>query len=268
VFDDVINDGTGTPGCDGENDAAPPEDCYRYRMVALESDIDPAANPGARWFVEAWYVVRDEVNIFDNMGWREIFPTWRGDLSPDRWTPGTPGPFTQGSIVDLWLAQAGPGERAARGVASSDEGQVLVAARVLRVGGQWRYDYQIANYDLARAATSGAEPDLQILALDGLGAVRVEAANGAAGTAAAFADGDADGGNDWTAASGSDVTWTAPSPTAQLGWGQLMRFSLLSDHPPGNGTVQLVHAAAGSPASVAAASLVPDGEKIFFDGLE
>lgn len=268
VFDDILNDGSSAPGCDGLNDPPPADDCYRYRMVARESDIDPALHPGARWFIDAWYVVRDDVDIFNSMGWREIHPTWRAELNPPHWHPGTPGAFTSGSIVDLWLEHASLAERTARSVVSTSDGQVVVAARVRREGAQWRYDYHVANYDLTRATTEGMEPNLRIISHDAVDAVAVVAVNGATASASGFADGDANTANDWTSDSGSITTWSAPTADAQLDWGHLVAFSLLSAHPPGGGELRLAHAATGDPGEVSASTLVPDGEKVFFDRFE
>ena len=260
------------PDCDGQqpvSDRIPPgEDCYRWRMVARESAIDPAEHPGARWFIEAWYVVRDDADIFNTMGFREFTPVWRADATPQRWNPENLGPFRQGSIIDLWLEGASLAERTARTVVATGEGHALVAARVRREGTQWRYEYLVANHDLTRATTEGMEPNLRILTQDALDAVAVVAAHGADAVATGFADGDAEAANDWIASSGTTTRWSAPSGDAQLDWGHLMGFALLSDHPPGIGELHLTHAAAGDPSEVPATSLVPDAEKIFFDRFE
>src|SRR5690606_11573047 len=137
-----------------------------------------------------------------------------------------------GTVVDLWLSQASLAERSARSLADTGEGTALVAARVRHDGALWRYDYALANFDLTRTATSGSEPNLSILAQDAVGGVVVLPANGAAITAAGFADGDADAGNDWPGSSGGEAAWSAPDASAQLAWGQLMTFTATSAHPP------------------------------------
>ena len=260
VFDD---------DCDGNFDPPPADDCdYKYRMVAREDEIDPAQNPGARWFVDAWYVVRDDRDIFNTMGFREIHPHWLGGF-PARWDAGSLGAFRQGSVADVWLEQAAPAEWTHRTMLDEPDGHVLIAARVRRDGGAYRYDYAVANFDFARATTEGAEPNLRVTSNRGLDAFSVEHAHGAAASASAYRDGDATVANDWSATTDlAKTTWQAPNAAAHLPWGQLTSFTLHSPHPPGEGVATLVPVGAGEAGSLQAATLVPDASKIFSDRFE
>lgn len=271
VFDDVDTDTQdGLAGCDGVFDAPPSDDCdYKYRMVARESEIDPGQQPGARWFLDAWYVVRDDIDIFNTMGFRELQPQWLEGLTPPRWDSGPLGAFRQGTLVDLWLEQAALSDWTQRRLVQTSEGRVLVAVRVRRDGGAYRYDYVVANFDLSRAETDGAEPNLRVLSNLGLGALSVKHAYGATAIALDYRDGDAITDNDWLAQSDTlATTWTAPASTAHLAWGQLTSFTLQSPYPPGEGRVQLAMAAPGQPDQVIAESLVPDASKVFSDRFE
>lgn len=274
VWDDRINQ-SGVPpeewavGCDGVQDAAPVNDCYRYRLVARETDIDPALHAGARWYVDAWYVVRDDVDIFSTMGWRELHPAWRDDLDPARWDVGDPGPFVRGHVVDAWLARTPPSQWSARGLLEAANGHVLVGTRVRRVDGGYRYDYAMMNLDLTHAQTDGAEPDLRVVWQAGIDRFAVSPRDGATASARDFRDGDADAGNDWSAAvEGDDVAWLAPDAAAQLAWGSLAGFTLVSPHPPGPGHVRVSVPGIDAAALADIEALVPDGRQVLRDGFE
>ncbi|HET6604147.1 MAG TPA: hypothetical protein VFG21_08025, partial [Xanthomonadaceae bacterium] len=234
-----------------------------------ETGIDPALHPGARWFVDAWYVVRDDQDIFNTMGWREAVPVWGAGLSPPRWVLQLPSAFTAGTVLDAWLAAAPLSEWTGRTLIDSAEGRALVAVRARDEGSQYRYDYAVMNLDLTRPVTQGSEPDLVVERNLGLDAFAVTGAGSASMSEAGFEDGDTDPGNDWIAATDAlGTTWTAPQPSAELAWGQLMGFSLTSAHPPGDGGLALRFAEAGSPATLTAAGLAPDAAKIFSSRFE
>jgi hypothetical protein len=154
VFDDSPQ---GTPGCDGVQDFDfPPasQTGYAYRLVARESALERPANDGARWFMEAWYVVRDDIDIFNTMGWIEVNPVWVPPNPPTtatgRWDLGVvAGGMRTGPAIDAWVPPAATGAERSETLATP-EGQVRVAVRVTPVGGRWRYDYAVMNLDFAR----------------------------------------------------------------------------------------------------------------------
>jgi hypothetical protein len=269
------------PDCDGTQSpptgggfCAPPNtspagDGYSFRLRALESAIDPAANPGSRWLIDAWYVVRDDQDIFNTMGSREVFPT--PVATALRWNMGTPGAFVAGAVIDRWREGAAPGDESRRSDVAGAEGRLGVAARAHRLlDGRWQYDYAIMNFDYARVQTDGttAEPNLRILSHVGIDAISLDLANGATVDSAEFRDGDASGANDWVAANApGSHAWTAPGSNL-LGWGQLMFVRVVSTAAPGEGELRLRAGAAGTPSDYALDTLVPDGGNLFRDGFE
>jgi hypothetical protein len=265
VFDDVVN-ADSSPGCDGVQDYNPP-DPYTYRMVLRETTIDPALHPGATFYVDAWYVVRDDVDIFNTMGHRSLQPNYASGA----WRVGTLGPFHVGPVIERWLEAAGATEQTSLGEASAIEGRVRVATRVKRLpDGRYRYDYAVMNFDFSRVTTDPgtSEPNLRILSNRGFSAIDVALPDGASVDSSEFRDGDPDAANDWAAAAGVDTwRWTAP-PGVTFDWGSLVFLRLVSPNPPGSGEVVLGVADAGSPATLAAAALVPDGSRLFVDGFE
>lgn len=268
VFDDGLDAlGMGTPGCDSAQDAAPANDGYRERMVVRESDLDPALHPGADYLVDSWYVVRDDIDLFNTMGSRELAPVWSGT----RWdVSGSPPAYTQGSVLDRWLERAPPGVVRQRRLIETAEGRVLVAVRVHRnAEAQYVYDYALMNYDLTRPITSGAEPNLQVVRNHGLAQISLALLHGATVDVHDYRDGDASAANDWPGTVGADaVAWEAQDAQAYLEWGSLVTLRLESAAAPGPGLLQLAMAEAGVPAFQTASVLVPDASQLFRDGFD
>lgn len=268
VFDDGLNAlGVGTPGCDAVQDPPPANDGYRERMVVREADIDPNLHPGAVWFVDSWYVVRDDIDLFNTMGSRQLIPAWTGT----RWdVGGSPPAYAQGSVLDRWLERAPAEAQVQRVLVDTDEGRVLVGVRVLRrPDSKYVYDYAVFNYDLTRPITNGAEPNLQLLRNHGIAQMALSLREGAVAESHAYRDGDVDAGNDWpgTVSAGS-VAWEAPGAAAYLEWGSLVTLRVVSDAAPGKGVLQLALAEAGVPAFVVASVLAPDASQLFRDGFD
>jgi hypothetical protein len=235
IYDDVINT-NGTTGCDGVQDGESNGD-YGNRMIVREAQIDPALNPGARYFAEAWYVIRDDENIFNSMGSRELSPRWAGF-----WTFDIPAGavFAQGPVVDRWVDPLNPGTNAASVLHDLPDGHVRVASRATALGGgRWRYDYVVMNFDFTRATTQGAEPNLRVVTNEGLDGFEV-VADGVAGIGNYhFADGNATAGDDWTAAIvGGRIRWTGPAGSTQ-DWGELYAFGFEADAAPASGSAAI-----------------------------
>lgn len=233
--------------CDGRRDADNgllPDDAYNpaKRLGVRESEIAPALHPGARWFLEYWYVVRDEDQPWNNLGLMEVLPAkvrgqgtdpnayiWRFEVSD----------FHNGSMLARWqeIAPAAAWQRQA--VLSTGLGRAVLAARVQRrADGRYRYQYQLFNFDLSLARTSGQEPNLRVLENRGLErfAVWVDPAATLQGTDFAAVAGS---GVDWSAArTGGRLAWQRGNAAA-LDWGRSFRFGFVSDLPPQDSTALL-----------------------------
>jgi hypothetical protein len=251
-------------GCDGVRDATG-NTAWSHRLTARESQLDPAAHPGARWLFEAWYLVRDDVDIANSMGVIEIVPQWNGKLWTAEPVPATA--FRRGAAIDTWTDAADPLAR----VATVDDarGRLRLATRVHDLGGgRWRYDWALMNFTFARAQTVGAEPNLRVVSNAGIAGFLVPLQPGVVASSARFDDGDLDAGNDWTATRDAQhARWLAQGkPT--LDWGVLSRVSFVADAAPVDGHVA---ALAGPSETLAFASLVPgprDADRLFGDGYE
>ena len=252
------------PDCDGSQEGFS-NDEFQNRMRVLEADLADDANPGARYFMEGWYVVRDDVNIFNTMGWRELDPNWTDSF----WTFPATTSLTQGSFADFWVDSQSPGANESNTVVDTGEGRARVMVKVVDLeDNTWRYDYAVMNHEFMRAETVGAEPDLEITSSSGFSEFQVPVATGVAVSAIDSARADRTIGADWTGTRNSaNVTWSDSGATP-LSWGRTFRFSFIADVAPVEGQV-ILGAASGAPASFSARVLVPDvGESIFADGFE
>jgi len=259
---------SGAPGCDGVHDpwTPPPaaEQGYRQRLVTRESDLESTPGDGTRWFFEAWYVVRDDVDILNTMGRIEVEPRWTGS----QWRLHALASFANGPAVDGWVAP-GASPQARNDTLATPEGTLRIVARATPVGARWRYDYAVMNLDFARALTEGAEPDLRVVDARGIGAISVPLPAGGGTSAIQAFDVDRDATNDWRwATAGGALRFEAPDGANTLDWGTLHAFSFESTAPPREGVVDVVPARAGSPASYAVPSLVPGVPPLFADGFE
>jgi hypothetical protein len=255
ALDDVVtNPIPGLVGCDGVQDSPVPDDGYRDRMVVRESRIDPALNPGARWLFEAWYVVRDDVNIYNTMGTIEIEPSFVNTT----WLTPTIRGFRRGPAIDEWIAPATTGGQARNTELVTPEGRMRLAVRVSAVAGGWRYDYALMNFDFSRPVTENAEPNLRVIRNLGIDRLSLNIDPAASDPTLEFADGNSIPSDDWSASrQGGEIAWQAPTGAA-LDWGSLYRFSVVAAQPPAESTMMLRVAEAGMPASYTIATLGPD----------
>lgn len=208
------------PNCDNVQNTAPafsgPADSRR--MTMLETDLQ---TPGATYYFDSWYIVRDDVNIFNTMGYRQVNPVFGG--ASWSFTPVTS--LTLGATVDAWVNPAAPGPNADNQRIVHADGHLTVAVRATDLGGgQWRYNYAVMNHDFNRKISSFSLP----------------LAAGAVVSNVTFADVDRDPVTDWvnTATPGATIRWqTPPPPTGQksspaLKWGTLYAFGFQTNIAP------------------------------------
>ncbi len=215
------------------------------RMKVARSDLQ---TPNAQYFFEAWYVIRDDVNIFNSMGYHPLTPvgsgiSWNYQL----------GAFSQGAAVDQWAAPGGTPASGAMNVLFNrpEVGHFKVLARAEQLPDErWRYSYVVMNYDVDH----------------GIEAFAVQA-NATVDTPY-FHDPDHDAGNDWSFSSGAELRFEAPSGNP-LPWGTAYSFGFDSDQPPVARTVSVEFGPTGPAGGVSLELLGPEtGILIFSDGFE
>jgi hypothetical protein len=238
---------------------------WTQRLKTHESQIDPAANPGATYMMESWYVARDDTNIYNSMATITGTPHWGSGA----WSLTGQSNFRLGPAIDRWVDPTSPPPNSKNVELSAPEGHAKVAVKATDLGnGTWRYDYAVENLDFARAITAPPEngPDPRVLSNKGFDSFSVPIPAGATVVATSFRDGDLEAGNNWrTLTSTNAITWLASGPaisvTARrlptLDWGSMYTFSVTVNRAPANGNGTLHVANPGSPSQYTVATLVP-----------
>jgi hypothetical protein len=231
------------------------------RLAVPEADLVPALNAGARWFIESWYVIRDDANLYNTMGHREFFPTYSSF-----WTTPLGATFRNGPVVDLWVDPSAPSATQRNDEIAHPNGRVKLAVKATDLGGgEWRYDYAIMNFELGMETTTGAEPNLRVVSNKGFVSVRFAIDPAHALSAIGFHDGTADPADDWTSVrDAAQLRYDAP-PANSLDWGSMYQFTFVANAPPAAGTVTLVP---DGGIAFSTQSLVPGEPPLFLDGFE
>lgn len=253
--------------CDGLQNAGGNGN-YDQRMRVAESAVDVAANPGASWLFESWYIVRDDINIHNTMATQPFTASWTGSV----WqvTNGT-NSYRLGSAVSRWVASAPVGSVARLDPLNVAEGEAQLGLRVTDLGGgNYRYEYAFMNLDFARAATAGAEPNLEVLRNNGFDGIVLPLAAGATATNVVVADGDKDSGNDWLVTQdGGQLAVRAPNDGSSLNWGSMLRIGFTIAAAPVETTATLEVTEPGTPASYPVVTLGPaSADQMFANGFE
>lgn len=224
------------------SDAADPG--FERRLVVQESELQTA---NASYLFEGWYVIRDDINIFNTMAHRTVTPTLGST-----WTFSPYGVHTEGPAINSWVPPNTRGANQAHSVYQTENGHYSLAVKVSDAGGgMYRYVYALMNYDFDPKFESFSLPIPSDAALNNI----------------AFYDGDNDGGNNWALSFPTgQIRWTAPAG-AELEWGYMATFVLESDKSPSETLATL----SGSeiPAELHADTLgLTPGTRFYFDGFE
>ena len=248
----MVNAATGTHVGGGPTPAG--NSTIRGRLQVLVSEIDPAQNPGAEYFIESQYVAADDAdwgNAANNASWRRVNvisvsnvdgggPTHREDPAIYAWQDQDPAvtinPFDTGEGPEATLMFLG--------YRATDLG-----------GGQWRYEYALQNLTSDQSANG----------------LRVPIGSGVNVTDVFFRDvpyhsGDPYDGTDWTdSIGGGEIGWATDdfdvnANANALRWGTLYNFGFTADGPPvaTNVTIDLFMTGPNSEILVSAVGPVAD----------
>ena len=231
--------------CDGLYDITLPANELERRMsVPLEA----LQTPGARYFIEAWYLVSGDVDIFNSMGWREVRPFFTGTF----WTFHLQTPFAAGSALDAWVPAGTLTATESAQRYAGPNGHFQLTSQVTDLGGgRHRYEYALMNFDFDRQIARLAIP----------------LAAGATPTDLVFADGSETATDDWSPEIGAaELRWEAPAGQG-LDWGRLARFAVTVDVASQPGFVGTQPLEAGDPSTLALPALVPLPEATPITGL-
>ncbi len=260
------------PNCTGNYDVSDGgNDEWTQRLKTHESQVDPAANPGATYLMDSWYIARQDINIYNSMATVTGTPHYQSNM----WSFSGQSNFRLGAAIDRWVDPTNLPPNSMNTELAVNEGHAKVAVKVTDLGdGTWRYDYAVMNFDFARAVTAGQGtghgPDPRVVSNMGFDSLSIPA-GGAIG-ATNFRNGTVDNANAWTSSTtDGTVTWTAPQG-ATLDWGTMYSYSIVSSTGPVAGNATLHVAEDGTPASYDVATLVPapsaPDDTVFTDGFD
>ncbi len=248
----------------------PAEPIIGRRLQVANADLDPAQNPGARYFIEAQYVTPDE-HAFgthtNNSSFREVAITANAGAFSLAFIPGKPTQ-PQRPALEAW-ADIDPGV-AQSTLRIAGDGEFRLSSRVTRLGpALWRYEYALLNLDSHRNAGGFRVPIVACANASALSSSGPRHHSGEPVSNAAWAG---------VIASG-EIVWSTPEDftenpnTSALRWGTLANFGFMCDRPPVPAAAHVELFVPGSPAAISMPAPVPgfladfnsDGFVDFFD---
>ncbi len=234
-----------------------PEAPIGRRIQIANADLDPAANPGARYFVEMHIIAADDAaagNALNNASFREV--SVGNAPYPLALIPGRPTRVGL-SAIDAW-PEIDPTVHLAVVDIPSD-GRLKLASKAIDLGnGLWRYTYALSNLNADRAAASLSIP-LSACATPPTSDQRLPR----------WHSGEPYANTAWTpSVVGSRFVWRtedeASNPNASaVRWGTLARFEVVTSTPPILRTATIGIFKSGPVMEVLAAALVPSGSADF-----
>ncbi|MFK7955187.1 MAG: hypothetical protein AB8B96_03755 [Lysobacterales bacterium] len=235
-----------------------PNDEFDRRLAVLETDL---MDPQARYFLEAWYLVRQDVNVFDSMGYQEITPTFNANAGANGlWSfPCSNGScsttFVNGPVLNEVVDNSSPAPGSTSSTQDFQLGRVRLTSTVTPLAnGRFRYQYTLMNFDFDRGLDGVTIPINTLAALNNI----------------EFSDGDASALNQWSIDLGdSSVAFRAPT-SGVLPWGSLISFGFDAATLAQTQTATLDVVATTIPTTLSLEVNAPVGlpNRIFADGLE
>ena len=248
------------PGCTGSQTGSGGTNTSN-RMLIRESKVSNTSN--FDYFYDSWYIIRDDVNIYNGMGFRKFTPSFVSGT----WRSTAESAFRNGAFIDAWAAAAPAPQASMVREIVTENGRMKFAVRVTQSGGEYLYQYALQNFDYSTAATEqvGNNPsNLRMLAQSAIRSVDFGNLAGNVISAQAF-DGN-DSKTDWTAAAGT-LRFSAPNAADELSWGNILSFTVRSSGAPVTGSI--VVGGAGAAETFGVQTLVPAAtDSLFFNNFE
>ncbi len=234
------------PGCTGSQ-TNNSNGTSENRLVVPEIAI---SDSNLTYYFSAWYPNREDIDIYNSMGYRQVSPT---PASGSSWNIGTTGGFTNGPAIDAWVPAGTMTANMASVRIDHAEGHATFAVKVIDLGGGlYRYHYAIDNYDVdARFAAY----HFSLNAADSL-------------TNFVFSDADNNDANNWTVSRTGDLVRIQNNGRTQ-DWGELNSFSFTTSAAPMMaGFSAQVASPSGNQAHLTVAMPVPNADLIWQDSIE
>jgi len=209
-------------------------DPFQHRLTVQEADL---GEPDATYLMELWYIVQDDVNIFNSMGYLEHIPSFNGSM----WTFQTVTSRVAGAAIDKWISPGTATQNEVHRVMDTGQGQLKMAMKATELpDGRYHYEIALMNLDFDRQINSLSIPLLQDAQVS-------EVEFGRPGLSTP---------EDWqTSVVPGMVTWTAPS--GGLDWGTLYNYRFNSTGKPIETDFTLNILEPGSPSTLMVTGLAP-----------
>jgi len=224
-------------------------DAIFKRLQVHNTDLDPALNSGALYFVEGQYVTHDDAqakNQANNASYRGVTvgasPTFNITL--------TGSTVRQKPAIQAWKATDPTVTETIIGTAG---GEFIVSAKATSLGGgQYHYEYAVENLNNQRAGQKFSVPLPAGTVVTNLGFHDVDYHSGTPYV-----------GTDWTpTVTSSSVSWECETLAVNananaLRWGTLYNFRFDANVAPGSGSATIDFFRAGAPPSFNVTTVIP-----------
>jgi hypothetical protein len=220
------------------------------RLQVHNTDLDPALNAGALYFVEGQYVTHDDATAQNQPNNASYRPVTVNAIS-GVFTIGLTGTTVQQKpAIEAWKATDPSVTQTVVGAAG---GQFYVSAKATSLGGgQYRYEYAVQNLNNERAGQAFTVPIPPGTVVTNVGFHDVD-----------YHSGEVFDGTDWTATvTASSVSWAtttyAVNPNANaLRWGTLYNFRFDANQAPGTASIVIDLFKPGSPTTASVSTVTP-----------
>jgi len=181
------------------------------RLTVYTDDLTDVNNTGM--YMQAWYLIRDDINIFNSMGYRSISPVESGG----GWNMNRGPTFTNGPALDNYVTPNTISSMESSQTITTSEGQFTVAVKVVDLGaGLFRYNYAIENYDFDPRFIN----------------YHIPLATSALVSDTVFVDPEHDDANNWQFSHNNGVLSIQGNAQNEQDWGMLFSFSFTTNAPP------------------------------------
>lgn len=218
------------PGCAGNDRSFKSYGDFDFRLVISERGLGTTATEGDKYLFEAWYLVRDDIDVYNTMAHAPLALAWSEPMK--LWSIPTAQPASLGPAIDEWVDPRRPTNFQHSSEAITANGRMKLAVRVVpRSNGMFAYRYALMNVDYAYALLRGSEPNIRMEKSTGIKGLSLKASNVAANSIAASSLSTPGRRADWIVdVTDRSLAWRITG--SSLEWGMVASFEFESPNPP------------------------------------
>jgi hypothetical protein len=201
-------------------------------------------------YMQAWYVVRDDIDIFNSMGYKRFSP----QLFSTSWVMNTDPAFSNGAAIENYVPKNTISTMQSSQTITTNEGHFTVAVKVIDLSnGFYRYNYAVENYDFDPSFNRFKIPlALPVALINPI-----------------FSDPDDNDLNDWVFNVTNGELEVIGNSANEQKWGMLFSFSVTLPAPPMQGIMTIEVASPNTLNQVSSPVLTPDlSNFLFVNGFE